>query len=550
MSKKYYDYNLLPKKTCPFCGDETVLDEGKQPPTKCPHCKMCYPKGSDFLFGIQYAGAQVKSLVESYDAHCDNVSTEAKKAFESGGDYATRKHGTEQYVQSEKDVLHRRSDGDFEIRTEQSLGVRNWVEKEDWDRAFSCFEKAARGGHLGGLRRVGEFYCRGRGVEEDIETGFALLCKAAAGGSIMARKWLWCGQAGLASWNGWSNAPHGFEILKACADKGWRWAQYYLGRMYYEGVGVDKDFELGKQLVLAAAEPFEGIDLPTDEINGGDQDLHGFWAAKRRVCLCYFDGLFGFEQNIDLAIEYFYRLTFGSMREVDWEYVQSVSTEMLDHLDLWEGDGLKWRGKCDALYAGVRELKEGNFDKRQYKALLYAAVKEYSKKHNAGWLHVVNKNDVKKIKAAFNREEYLFLGKIGLFGVRGILINDCEIFFSKREDTGRDYVSAWLFSPLKELSIWKGCDFKACGLKAEEVADFLAYLRRYIFLDRRAGVVLLDGTKQKELQAQSQKAQLLEWAINFLLIANARRWLIKVKAIGRRIVKRCIIHIRSGFGSS
>ena len=110
--------------------------------------------------------------------------------------------------------------------------------EQDTRLALNLFEQAAAAGYVPAQLALGELYESGTGVPADRAQAARWYEKAAAGGDAPAR-------LQLASYYIRLNTPEGFQQalppLQAAAAQGLADAQYFLGRLYLEGKGVDGD---------------------------------------------------------------------------------------------------------------------------------------------------------------------------------------------------------------------------------------------------------------------------------------------------------------------
>jgi hypothetical protein len=123
------------------------------------------------------------------------------------------------------------------------------------DGLFDFQMKLAKKGNAEAEYKVGEMYETGFGVKEDQAEAMVWISKAANQGHETAgfKLLYWdIKKNGVTEDN---NAK--FEVLKAKAKEGNAQAQYYLGKMYSQGVGVKKDTK--KALVLLNKAAFVGV---------------------------------------------------------------------------------------------------------------------------------------------------------------------------------------------------------------------------------------------------------------------------------------------------
>lgn len=89
-------------------------------------------------------------------------------------------------------------------------------DKKDYKKAFLFFERAANGGDINAMNKLGLMYYKGQGTKKDYQ-----------------------------------KAKYWFEKAEA---KGSAYSKYYLGFMYYFGKGVKKNPEIAKRFLVSACD--------------------------------------------------------------------------------------------------------------------------------------------------------------------------------------------------------------------------------------------------------------------------------------------------------
>lgn len=431
-----------------------------------------------FSAAIKWASKEVHALIDSFDMNDGQVAPQAKSEYDSGKHFSSRHEFAESYVVGTKDVIRWRRYGGVEICKEEIREAGTHVDYEDWSKAFSHFFQSAKGGCVAALCEVGKLYNLGLGVDRDMAGGLALLAKAAMCGSSDAAKALQFGGFGLDNIEGWLNDKN-MPLLKEAERLGLPWAVFTHGSMYFFGLnGTPRDEVKGIELIDAAASK-------------------GFWLAKRHLALCYFDGVGGVKQDVLLALHKLVGLSRG--------HRQSCLELMMDRLYLWKTDTFKWSEKhAELAYSGL--------DVAKFKKIICESAREYCRLNDVAWIHVIDTSNKEKILKGFGYnyglganepEGYLFVGKIGLFGVKGAIIYDECVSFTTKDGTSYITLDDFLLLPTDKLEeLWDNFDIKSLGATREEITDFIDYLKRSILLCRRAGKIRLDGTKQRAVQMQ------------------------------------------------
>ena len=172
----------------------------------------------------------------------------------------------------------------------QGVGVT-----QDLAETVKWYRKAAEQGHVVAQCNLGVCYAKGDGVEEDIEEAMKWFRKAADQGNAVAEKYYQrclslvaqrktTADAVQAKVTSKSEAESPEEVRKA-AEQGNAEAQFKLGEMYRQGVGVTQDFAETAKWYRKAAE-------------------QGHVAAQCNLGVCYAKGD-GVEEDIDEAMKWF-----------------------------------------------------------------------------------------------------------------------------------------------------------------------------------------------------------------------------------------------------
>lgn len=412
-----------------------------------------------------------------------------------------------------------------------------------------------------GLKYLGRTSLASGATGDNVGEHFSQTCKAAVSGDEKAVKTLVVGDSFLNSPELWAHCNEGLSIVKEASDKGFKWATYCLGHFYFKGIGaVEKDYSKAKQLMLSAA-----VADPVVCVR-----------ALQHVCMCYFDGVAGFERDVDRALEYYQRID----RTNSW-FGWATLAMMLDRTDLCKNDKFSiCDGSGRSLISGddfyerkknfewyfARETQfcnEGPFgfsfssqtDSRQLMCLIKEACKTFKRRcaevvgpdqlgmvlqfendqSRLKWLNCMKlymfdnwnglvaryEKQLEKIGRA-RAEEHIndYLGNrlkwvregeacaalphVGGWKGRGLAFKDVYFYDSiwLGRKMGYDLI---LFSNLNDYLkiIQEKLDNYEGDLKIIRmiVRHYFKYLRRYILSDRKAGVVLWDGSIQTECNA-------------------------------------------------
>lgn len=440
---------------------------------------------NDFSFALKYASRSAQKLMEAFDANGGQLSPSVKLNLQTGDVYDGRQAYAKSYATGPKGVFRWKSDGSAEARTEEDIWGAAHVERSDWRTAFEYFSRAVKGGSRIALCRIAELYNNGCGVEQDVASGFALLAKAAMSGNDGALGALQCGTYGLDNISGWLNYERLSDFLSDTEKLNLCWIEFIRGTLHFYGLnGEPKDEAKGMQLIKASAS-------------------RGFWLARRHLALCRFDGVGGEKQDVLSALKVLHGMYYKN-----WHVCME---EILDRLYLWNTDSFEWMEKagCGKVLAGV--------DDETLKSIMCKAAREYSRRYRVDWIHILDETGKTKIMKSFGYrhfwylgyastppEGYLFIGKIGVFRAKGVLLYEPTIDYVTAKDYSRMDFQTFLLNPTEQLTeFWDKVNLHAIGISREELMSFFDYLKRSIFLYRRAGRIRVDGSRQKEEQMES-----------------------------------------------
>ena len=510
---------------CPLCEHEVKDSEHV-----CDYCGLRFPNYEDFAPVLKFATENHAKLFEKADAWEHGYCAEDASSLYEVGQRESQGHDYS-YKRATGKVYERRhwtDEGDLIVSREREMERVSGHNDANWEQVYSCYWDAAEGGHDDAMRELGKLVCYGNGTDLDIEQGFVLICKAAAMGNAIARNWLLVGDGGLSDKENWLKAKHAHEMLSYAGDVlGLRWAKYYLGNLYFYGAnGIKKDYERAQLYYSAAAMPTYEVDRSNYQFRGNDFD-GGFDLAKQMRSVCYFDGIGGVKQDVDLAIEYLNQISWND--KVYGARVSRCALKLLRRLDLWTCDELS-----DSLIGkdSVRILEGLNnssyWDLDQFKALVVEAAKQYKLKRACDWISIVGEDTLaSKAIGKFSAENkgldgWVFVGRRP---DKGILLGTQYHLFDIRTRegqagvTGVSFMCFPFFARGNDLFYRTDCknvmnvSAEGIGISAHEIAEFLNYVRRYVLLDRKEGVELLDGTLQKAKQNQSPEDQSLFFGV-------------------------------------
>ncbi|HED5889366.1 TPA: sel1 repeat family protein [Salmonella enterica] len=149
---------------------------------------------------------------------------------------------------------------------------------QNYEKAFEWYQIAAEKNFLEAQGNLGVLYSKGKGVGKDYEKAMLWLNKAAVSGLITA-------QTNLALLYDETNKKELAEKwYRIAADQGEKVAQYHLGRLYYEGVVIKKDYNKAAFWYDRSAS-------------------QNFTKAQSALSVFYYEGLGGIPVNKCKAIE-------------------------------------------------------------------------------------------------------------------------------------------------------------------------------------------------------------------------------------------------------
>ncbi len=153
-----------------------------------------------------------------------------------------------------KNLQKEESDSDSTDNAEilNFLGV-GFYNVKDYDRAFDAFRQAAEKGCVSGMVNLGECYFDGEGTAQNFYEGLRWFRQAANLGNTKAMLYLascyYLGKGGLEE-----NPALAFSWCRKAAEGGYPIAMHQVANMYFEGDGVIKNFELGMEWLVKAAD--------------------------------------------------------------------------------------------------------------------------------------------------------------------------------------------------------------------------------------------------------------------------------------------------------
>lgn len=142
----------------------------------------------------------------------------------------------------------------YEAMSAHELSAEAVMREHDCEyrKALRLYLKAVQRGRQEDYARIGNIYLNGLGIEADVEQAFFWYKKAAENGDAKAQKIIGdmyyygsageCDQMQAAIWYEKASEQDDFT------------AQYFLGYMYMEGIGVSKNIDKAKQLLLNSAQ--------------------------------------------------------------------------------------------------------------------------------------------------------------------------------------------------------------------------------------------------------------------------------------------------------
>ncbi|WP_252149869.1 tetratricopeptide repeat protein, partial [Escherichia coli] len=186
-------------------------------------------------------------------------------------------------IQSYKDAVYWYSLAAKQGLTEAqyNLGVmyaHGYGVSQNYEKAFECYQMAAEKGFPEAQGNLGVLYSKGSGVIRDYGKAIAWLNKAANSGLVTA-------QTNLALLYDETNKKDlADKWYRIAAEQGDKVAQYHLGRLYYEGVIIKKDYNKAAFWYDKSAS-------------------QGFIKAQSALSIFYYEGLGGITVNKYKAIE-------------------------------------------------------------------------------------------------------------------------------------------------------------------------------------------------------------------------------------------------------
>lgn len=204
----------------------------------------------------------------------------------------------------------------------QALFATVLYENQDYPNAMSWFEKSAKGGNTDAEYYVGIMYFQGLGVMRNPSLGIENLRKAADKGSALAQF-----ELGRLFINGDKEANRALteaeavDYISKAAGQNMLEAQYLLGTMYENGIGVKQDYQRAMNIYrLAALHDHVGAESKLGElyVTHGDANQkaegikwlnkaieeHDDAMAKTYLAYAYKEG-FGVNQNFNQAYKWY-----------------------------------------------------------------------------------------------------------------------------------------------------------------------------------------------------------------------------------------------------
>ena len=358
---------------------------------------------------------------------------------------------------------------------------------------------------------------------------FGEICHAAVGGNETNMKYVLRGNRGLEDPNEWKDTPGALKAVMAAADKGFKWAKFCLGYFYFHGwFGLERDYAKAKTLMYAAGNTKE------DPVTS--------WRAFQHLCMCRFDGVGGVERDVDKAVYWLMKLKKTNLEE----YYKTVCM-MLNRTDLcrsgefrteswgrgWPKGSKSW-DKERSLMKAIWTPKKGFVDE---------GTKKKSKEEYSGLkeepFSFMDQVDMRQLNALFEEARVRFgkyskpaNGKIG--ATYKVLVRAAHGGYQDEYETSemffydlKYYDTVYLKHRLLfDHYLFGNLDAYFKRLKAIEYScryynghgydiikknmpidlgfyQFSKFLRRYILSDRKAGVILWDGSVQKECNAKT-----------------------------------------------
>lgn len=219
---------------------------------------------------------------------------------------------------------------------------------------FSLVKEAEATGDIDGIYFMGYLYQKGIGVRADAVKARNLFLKVAASDSTelldqyvinLANTEL--GLMYMDSESELYDEATAFTYFEAAADNGFAKANYYIGQIYENGLGVDKDYEKALDYYLEAAESdyapalnqigylyYNGYGVDVDFSSAVYYQklaaLQGYAPAQVNLGFLYENG-FGVERNLETALSY-YELAAEANYEGASEAVVRVRAQMNEEI--------------------------------------------------------------------------------------------------------------------------------------------------------------------------------------------------------------------------
>jgi len=361
--------------------------------------------------------------------------------------------------------------------------------------------------------------------KDDVRSKFGNLCQSAVDGEETAVKEILLGNSGLCDAEAWAKEPDGLKIISEVADKGFKWGKYCLGYFFFHGVAsLKKDISLAKSLMLSAGRTKE------DPITCS--------RAFQHLCMCRFDGVGGFDRDVDKAMYWLLKLRNSSIAlyyktvceilnrtdlcaksafvtgstvegwPTDWKVqrklVKSVFKKPKEYLDCWE----RRNNEVDLFTFGPQ------MDMRQFNCLMEEATNNFKKKNS--------KTPFEKLRELPSRCCFPRRGDLAYTTSREKDDDACLCF---RDFKYWDNVVLDTSIPVDHLlfgDISRYCEmlseatytYKNSGgyishpnvflsHHVELIESYFRFVRRYILSDRKGGVRLWDGSTQSAVNASS-----------------------------------------------
>lgn len=118
---------------------------------------------------------------------------------------------------------------------------------QDYYQAFRWLDKASEEKHIEAINLLAQMYEKGLGVKKDFAKAIILYKKTSDLGSVIGMS-----RIGVYYYNK-ATYPDALRLLKKAHKKGVAEASSYLGMMYLQGKGVEKNAKKGIKLILRAA---------------------------------------------------------------------------------------------------------------------------------------------------------------------------------------------------------------------------------------------------------------------------------------------------------